>query len=108
MLSFPSNPLIYLSFLYILQDFDGHEKKISSRLFDRASFERYCNGEIGTQTRTEELAVYDIQEEKERVNEVRRQRAEGRAEREARITRGGENESDYEEDQESEDDYDYY
>lgn len=57
----------------MFQELEGEDKNISQMLFAKDSFLRYCKGEIGTEARKKELAVFVWEEERARrvVEKVR-------------------------------------
>lgn len=100
------------------QEIEPYDKTVNFLLYDEETFVKYCNGDVGTCARKTELAVFDKEEERQRVQEIQKQRQEcERAEMEkvreraARKARGEVSESDSgseEDDRDADSDEDFY
>lgn len=99
-------------------EIEPYDKTVNFLLYDEETFVKYCNGDVGTCARKTELAVFDKEEERQRVQEIQKQRQEcERAEMEkvreraARKARGEVSESDLgseEDDRDADSDEDFY
>ncbi|TBU62347.1 hypothetical protein BD310DRAFT_871915 [Dichomitus squalens] len=69
-------------------ELDGKKKKVSNMLFLPDIFERFLKGEVGSEARKTEHAVYDMEEERARQQAAAEERERQRRERQQNQTNG--------------------